>query len=179
MQIQNNYQPNFGMSMIIENSARKALEEGGLELISRVKKAGEAVADTKYAHLSIGHNALPIIETPHAEKFMRYFEAEEPTILFPEFLNVNTIWAGKESGNMKFGQKYKACIKMENASAAEKAYSAMKNAKSEIERGAIFTRLLDDSYKTEVKPQMAVPNKKSKYSKEIDELYKQYGRNNI
>lgn len=179
MQIQSNYQPNFGMSMILENSARKALVEGGPELINKVKKAGEIVADTKLAHLSIGHNALPLIETPHAEKFMRYFEAEEPTILFPEFLNVNTVWAGKESGNMKFGQKYKACIKMENATAAERAYSAMKNAKSEIERGAIFTKLLDDSYKTEAKLQVALTDKKSKYSKEIDELYKQYGKKNI
>ena len=177
MQIQNNYHqsPNFGMALILKPGARKSIEEGGMAMIGTIKKAGQIVNNTKQVHLSIGHKAIPVIETPYANKYMRYFSPEEPTALFPEFLHVKTIWAGTEATGQKFGSEYRSCIKMENAVAAEKAYNELKNAKNEIERGAIFTRILDDHYTAQFTLNEANAKNKKLISEETDRLFEQYG----
>ena len=178
MKIQNNPQisPNFGMAMILEKGSRKAIEEGGMVLVERLKKAGEIVKDTKIAHLHIGEGAIPTVKTPFANKYSEYFYAQEPDKFTPEFLHVKTIWTGTElSESLKPGKEYTACIKMENAEAAKKAYNEIKNARSEIERGAILTRILDNTYEQEALADAKKIEEKAQIRQEVNNLFEQFG----
>ena len=190
MQIQkiNQSSPNFGMAMIIEKSARPAIEKGGRSLLSKIQKAGEIVGgtriidgkevdnSTKLVHLIIGEGAIPTVKTPYANQYTKYFEPQRLSEVYPEFLTIETIWAGRPSGNLKTGDIYNAAIKFEDAAAAQKAYRQLKEANSNIERGAILTRILDDKYIAENEKTVKVMKEREAFKIDLDDLFKQYGR---
>jgi len=175
MQVQNVQSPNFGMSMTIKPAAREAIVKGGESMVEAIKRAGEIVKDTKLVHLEIGEKAIPTIITPYANKYTQFFSAEKPVSLTPEFLHVKTIWAGPEHNPVKKGDAYIECIKMENAKAAQEAYENMSKAKSEIERGAIFTKLLDDRLAKKEAESTLKAEKTKQLEAQIDKLLEQFG----
>ena len=190
MQIQkiNQSSPNFGMAMIVEKSARPAIEKGGRNLLSKIQKAGEIVGSkkivngkevdnsTKLVHLVIGEGAVPTVQTPYANRYTRYFEPQEISPLYPEFLNIKTVWAGRSSGSLKAGDQYLATIRLENSEAAQKAYKQLKEAQSDIERGAILTKVLDEKYLLENARALEGQKETQRFNSDIDSLYSEFGR---
>ena len=176
MQISNNYQqsPNFGMAMILEKSARPALEEGGMKMVEALKQAQGLVGKTKKVDLIIGEGAVPTITTPFANKYTKYFEASLNR-QYPEFLNIKTIWAGYSSGNLKTGDSFQECIKLANTNAAQRAYTDLATEQNTIVKAAKLAKILDDKYIAEEALENAQKAEKATVKKELDSLYEQFG----
>lgn len=134
--------PNFGMALRIKPEAGEYINHLKRKELETLIKVREMLKDTKYYHLEIGKNGARTIESPYASRYQGgYFKLEEPN---DEFLGIITKWAGRESSNLKPGDKYKTAIKFADKEAALKAYKDITNTTNCIEEDAKIVKYFDD-----------------------------------
>lgn len=139
MQIGNNYQsPNFGMAFKVPKNV-KCSSEITPECI---KRAQEALKDTKTWHLTLMNNGEPRIYDNVDSAFVSEFHVTRP---LDEELKINTRWDG--SPYQRFvtkGQRYCERVDMKDKESAVAAYTKIKKAPTLLDRVVEIVKVLED-----------------------------------
>lgn len=181
MQInRNSSSQNFGMALKIKPEAMESLKNASMNKLELLNKIGEDLKATKVYHLEVGKDLEPRITSPYANKYVKSFEVENPTVRksvsdSPEFLNYKTIWDGIASGNLKKGDTYSNCISYESKEAALDAYNRINSKETTLEKAAELTKELD---KAEVRRANVAASKKEAFlavENKANELFSKFG----
>ena len=139
MQIGNNYQsPNFGMAFKVPKNV-KCSSEITPECI---KRAQEALKDTKTWHLTLMNNGEPRIYDNLDSAFVSEFHVTRPQ---DGELKINTRWDG--SPYQRFvtkGQRYCERVNMKDKESAVAAYTKIKKAPTLLDRVVEIVKVLED-----------------------------------
>lgn len=139
MQIGNNYQsPNFGMAFKVPKNV-KCSSEITPECI---KRAQEALKDTKTWHLTLMNNGEPRIYDNADSAFVSEFHVTRP---LDGELKINTRWDG--SPYQRFvtkGQRYCERVDMKDKESAVAAYTKIKKAPTLLDRVVEIVKVLED-----------------------------------
>lgn len=139
MQIGNNYQsPNFGMAFKVPKNV-KCSSEITPECI---KRAQEALKDTKTWHLTLMNNGEPRIYDNADSAFVSEFHVTRPQ---DGELKINTRWDG--SPYQRFvtkGQRYCERVDMKDKESAVAAYTKIKKAPTLLDRVVEIVKVLED-----------------------------------
>lgn len=172
MQVNNISSQNFGMALKIKPEALSTLKNASRKEIEKLTKIGEELADTKYYHLEIGENGKRTIVSSWASKYEGGISVNNP---YDEFLHFNAIWAGRESGKLKPGDKYDSVIKFANKEAAQSAYADIKSAPYGVERDAKIVKYLDRRSIEKESAEADDRNERKVVEGMVDNLFEKYG----
>ena len=146
MQVNNNYSPNFGMAMKIKPAAGEELKKKSLDYLARVRKYGEELKDHKYVDVELNESLTPIVRRRGCAN--TYYSHFTPLRVIEDGLEVETRWIGRETGGLKYGDKYNAYLKFANAQEAQEAYNSLAKANeqySSLDSAVEFAKLQEKS----------------------------------
>lgn len=147
MQINNTpecLQTSFGMALKIKPEAMNDLTKASMEKLETVKRLGEELANTRHVDLEIGKGLTPRINYHCANAYIPPFNVQKPSPVYPEFLEIKTVWDGTDlGGDLVKGKPYNLYITMGSKEAALEAYEKVKAAPSTLEQAAEITKIID------------------------------------
>lgn len=153
MQVNNNVQsPNFGMALKIKCTA-KDLENAGAQVIERLGKAGEELADTKYWDLEVlkGSGSSPLQYRVNGNFCANAYIGDIRGKAIPrdEFLTIKSTWDGIEGvGGNKKGEVCETVMRFANKDAAIKAYESLNTyytySSGSLENAVAATKVLEE-----------------------------------
>ena len=140
----NNYSTSFGMLKMSREAQRyltvRKNDPEIAKLAETLKGISEELKDMKKCHMLIEGDLSATIETP-ANRYSGYFIISKPRENLSEFVNIRTIYTGKNHTNLRRGADYTATYLAPTSDKAAEVYK--KQTLPYYQRVAEITKFID------------------------------------